>query len=167
MNKEFLVRCVHDRRENGTSRAAAAAARNQYGIKTHTIKIGDTRRRNKNTRSKRLWCFVSHRLWQHKIQRNNISTVKFLLFFRFIRLAAQEPLHRLCVYIRKKMYTKEKNHSNRKAVEEHAKIACRFWYYKCMFGSYFRRSFLVFDLAFFSFIFRFWDRFISRIFSVV
>lgn len=153
--------------EERMERAAAAAARNQYGIKTHTIKIGDTRRRNKNTRSKRLWCFVSHRLWQHKIQRNNISTVKLLLFFfvSFVLLLKSHCIDFVCTS-EKKIYTKEKNHSNRKAVEEHAKIACRFWYYKCMFGSYFRRSFLVFDLAFF-FIFRFWDRFISRIFSVV
>lgn len=53
---------------------------------------------------------------------------------------------------------RKKNHSNRKAVEEHAKIACRFRYYECCSALTFGRSFLVFDdffLHFFDFFLRF------------
>lgn len=126
MNKEFVGCREWEEQQRHRLETSTAWKRILSKLKTRRNKIKKKHNTEQSRRSKRLWCFVSHRLWQHKIQRNNISTVNVLFFvcFLFKSYCIDDFV---CTSEKKR---RKKNHSNRKAVEEHAKIACRFRYYE-------------------------------------
>lgn len=142
MNKEFLI--CGEKRKRSTSNIdfkTSTAWKRIPSKRRDKRNNNNQKKRAKSTRSKRLWCFVSHRLWQHKnTTKQHISTI----FFFFV---VAKSVALTYVYIRKK----RRNILTVKPCKEHAKIACQFRYYKCMFRI-FRRSFLDFDNSlFFSF----------------